>query len=136
MKPMWKDAAGTFRLERQERRRKRVSAEDDVIADAKKRDGYRCRFWRCRLKLVLHGSHLERHRGMGGNPLGDRTTLDNIITQCARHHQLFDHDDIDIRPLTNRGADGPCEFWERHGTEWVYLGAERTVQVSETRAQV
>lgn len=128
-----KPLKGTFRLERQGRRSKRVMAENTVIVEAKTRDGRRCRYPRCKLRMVMHGSHLGKHRGMGGNPLGDRTTRDNIITQCAQHHQEFDLDLIDIRPLTNQGADGPCEFYRWINGEWVFVGRERTIHLSEPR---
>jgi hypothetical protein len=92
MEPLTKPLRGTAVLERRERRAALKRHEDAEMRAAKKRDGYRCRVPRCKYRrdnLTMHAAHL-RHRSMGGNPTGDRTTRDQLITLCARHHGEFD----------------------------------------------
>lgn len=45
--------------------------------------------WTDRVKPRLEYAHLE-HRGMGGNPTGDRTQPEKLITLCFICHGLFD----------------------------------------------
>lgn len=91
--------------------------------------------WKAR-RLPLHTAHL-RHRGMGGNPSGDRTTQDTMITLCVWHHWQMDQVcTLDIRPLTPQETDGPCEFLVRgESGDWRVVAVERTIGVSEMRGR-
>jgi hypothetical protein len=108
-----KPMRGEAMLERRQRRREVTTHEDKEMRAAKRRDKV-CRYPLCEYrtqKLSLHACHLK-HRGMGGNPKGDRTTRDTLITLCARHHGLFDAGQLDIQVMTDRGTDGPCGFYD------------------------
>lgn len=59
---------------------------------------------------------------MGGDRRGLRTTAAQMVLLCALAHQDA-HDSLHagtrrIEPLTARGADGPCRFWQRIGACW------------------
>ena len=130
-----KPLKGDFRRETHDRRREQTGQEDAILTEAKRRDRYTCRYPGCKEpKGVVHGAHL-RHRGMGGNPDGDRTTRDTAITFCPRHHQLFDHADFDVTPMTPRGTDGPCEYrvWNPTTRVYDFYARESSQQVSEER---
>lgn len=87
------------------------------MTQAKVRDGYRCRA--CGAQGV-EGAHLrDGHRGMGGNPAGDRTTREKIITLCPTHHEAYDRFWMDIVFANTNLADGPV--WFKMGP--VYPGA-------------
>jgi hypothetical protein len=121
------------------RRRERKAAEDAVMRAAKQRDGHRCRFPWCDfrgLELPLDACHV-RHRGMGGNPSGDRTaTTDQLICFCRRHHGLYDAGThFDIQPQTPKGCDGPVDFTAPHGDSgrWEVFAAETIIGISVVR---
>jgi hypothetical protein len=92
-------------------------------AKARKRDGGRCRFPLCgcrALKLPprVEVSH-DRHKGMGGNPAGDRSTSAGLITLCDHRHQhgVFSRHKGTLRTryLTDDGNDGPVA-WDLDGS--------------------
>ena len=85
------------------------------MLSVRKRDR-RCRFPLCgcsRFGLRLHVSH-SRHRGLGGNPAGDRTTAETLVYICAARHResamALDRGTIRWRALTPRGANGPIAW--------------------------
>jgi hypothetical protein len=87
---------------------------------AKKRDGHRCRFPLCgcaKLKLRIESSH-DAHKGMGGNPAGDRSLTSGLMTLCVHRHQdgIISRHKGTLRAvyLTDRGSDGPVA-WEIDG---------------------
>lgn len=113
-----KPRRGTALLDREATKQARKNREDEVIADAKRLDGYRCRWpeaHKCR--GGLEGAHVFQHRGMGGNPAGDRTTVDKILTVCAWIHrrgpETIDGGDLEVEAETPQGTRGPCSFWRR-----------------------
>lgn len=113
-----KPKRGTAVLERESRKAARKSTEDEVIAEAKALDGYRCRWpeaHKCR--GGLEGAHVFQHRGIGGNPAGDRTTVETILPVCAWIHrrgpETIDGKDLKVEAETERGTRGPCSFWRR-----------------------
>ena len=132
-------------------RGKRVTTERTNKAIAKRRDHYRCRFPLCgckrlglRLDARLESSH-DRHKGAGGNPAGDRSTPDGLITLCLHRHQdgaISRHKGtLRTRHLTDKGNDGPVA-WDidmnrvKHGVargwrpaKWVEVAREKAVQV-------
>lgn len=114
--PHFKKRDGGPKVKRAITRKASKAKEDATMAAARKRDVY-CRFPLCgcgKLRLVLDVSH-QVHRGMGGNPAGDRTTLATLVLVCrARHRQ--NHYSIDMgtlrwHALTPAGAAGPIA-WE------------------------
>jgi hypothetical protein len=132
---MWK----TTRLERkaQERKtkRERRKAEDDRKKEVRQRDLRRCRFPLCgcaRHGYQLHVSHAE-HKGMGGNPAGDRSLPMLMVLVCAPRHRESRHS-IDMggirwRPLTEEWANGPIA-WDVLGAagQWIEVAREHAVQ--------
>ena len=132
--PMWKDEPGEYRLEKRRVVRKRKATEQAVIESAKRRDHYRCRWPGCLWRdLRVEGAHATEHRGMGGDPTGERTQRHLIITLCLRHHKRFDAHRLDVVFLSERGTDGPLEFYESHKGELHLVARERTVGIPETR---
>lgn len=86
-----KPAKGTARKAKAKRRRRVVTREQTIMRQARVRDRSRCQAvmssgvcWG--LVDVCH----RRHRGMGGNPKGDRTVLADLICLCRHHHQMLD----------------------------------------------
>ncbi len=111
-KDLQKPLKGEYLLERKAQRAKRVADEQKVMQDAKKRDGGKCRIPNCeyaKRDLPIDVCHFF-HRGMGGNPAGDRTTREQLISMCRIHHSLFDRGDLDVSPMTSAQADGPCAY--------------------------
>ena len=100
-----------------------------MIADAKRLGGYRCRWpeaHKCR--GGLEGAHVFQHRGMGGNPEGDRTALESILTVCAWIHrrgpESIDGKDLKVEAETEQGTRGPCSFWRRTDQGWHLVARE------------
>lgn len=137
-----KPPRGEYSLERRGKKRERKLAEDRIMAAARRRDGNKCRFPRCSYKgLIVEVAHFD-HRGMGGNPSGDKTQRDLLICLCVRHHDQFDGralPQISIDPVpvvggVRRGTDGPCVFYVRDETgAWQHVATERLIGISETR---
>lgn len=94
-----------------------IVSEEKRRMDLVRRTDKYCRFPWCgcrRFKLTLHVAHLE-HRGMGGNPKGDRTAPELLILLCSARHRenaiALDRKTIRIRPLVAKlGTRGPCAF--------------------------
>lgn len=104
-----KPPKGSATAARRRRKAQQARREDWVMAQAKARDGHRCRA--CGVPGV-EGAHL-RHRGMGGNPSGDRTTRDGIVSLCPGCHRKFDGRDgarLEVECLTPARADGPLRI--------------------------
>lgn len=100
--------------DRARRRRLTSLAERDAMQEVRARDrGCRFPLCGCRGLFAVHVCHLV-HRGMGGNPTGDRTDPARLISLCAWRHLLgrvsLDKHTVQIVPLTQRGMDGPCKF--------------------------
>jgi len=90
----------------------RENANKQLVRD---RDEY-CRFPLCRCRFrgdPLHVSH-QRHKGMGGNPAGDRSVPWLMILLCAARHReapiSIDRGTLRWRPLTLAGAGGPVAW--------------------------
>jgi len=91
-----------------------------------------CRFPLCpcqRWNLFLEVSHAE-HKGMGGDPTGERSTPDRMIYVCNWRHKES-HISIDKKairwvPLTAAGSNGPVEWQAKgdDGGEWITLARE------------
>ncbi len=116
IEPLVKKPKGSFTKERRAKSRQRKRSESDIMQDALKRDGHRCRMPRWDEPCLswhtgetVDPCHMT-HRGMGGNPKGDRTTRQTVITLCRTHHRLYDAGQLEIEPLSDKLADGYCRF--------------------------
>lgn len=121
------------------RRRRRRLAHLIVCTNmqlVRERDG-KCRFPHCRCSdssltrmEVAHRSGF--HRGMGGNPTGDRSTTPLMLYLCHFRHQdasfSLHRGTLRWTPVDDAvGADG-CIVWERKDAwnRWVPFAQERT----------
>jgi hypothetical protein len=97
-----------------------VKHERDQKADVRRRDRG-CRFPLCgcrRLGLSLEArqevSH-DKHKGIGGNPAGDRSVAALMVQLCLHRHQdsrISRHKGtMRARALTRHGYNGPV-IWE------------------------
>lgn len=92
-----------------------------------------CRFPLCGCLakgLWAEVSHAQ-HKGMGGNPTGDRSTTPLMITLCAPRHKenrvSIDRGTLRWVPLTPKGADG-LVAWEVKGAGgWVEVAREKQI---------
>lgn len=107
------------KIERYKRRAEWKTREDKEKKTVRLRDK-RCRFPLCECKrygLQLHVSHL-RHKGMGGNPKGDRSVPALMLLLCVWRHQqgriAIHRGTLRWVALTEAGADGPIK-WEVDG---------------------
>lgn len=121
---------GSGLIARREKRASRTAAEKKEMQAALTRDGRQCRFPQCgykHLKLKADPCH-QTHRGMGGNPKGDRTTRATVITLCRIHHGYYDQGRLLIDPLDEaKGFDGPCCFrsYDNRSKRLTRLASER-----------
>lgn len=84
----FKETRPSAKVQRALRRIDRDREEDRAKAEVRRRDKG-CRFPGCgcrRLRLSLEVSHNE-HKGMGGNPSGDRSTPELMMQLCRERHQ-------------------------------------------------
>lgn len=120
-KPQWKATRTATKVAHHRTRMDRQKKERDHKAEARKRDQHRCRFPYCgcrTLKLALEArpevSH-DHHKGMGGNPAGDRSLARLLITLCLHRHQdsaISRHKGtLRTRYLSGEKNDGPVA-WE------------------------
>lgn len=115
MTPNWKPSRTARKKAEKKKKTERKTTERKNMDAARKADKG-CRFPLCgcrKLGLRVEVAHLT-HRGMGGNPKGDRTQPDNVISLCAHRHQhgeiSLHKGTLDIRPLTPDGTRGPVMF--------------------------
>lgn len=116
--PHWKPSATARKKAALKTRGEAKATEATNKRAAKKRDGYKCRFPLCgcaKLKLRIESSH-DLHKGMGGNPAGDRSETAGLITLCLHRHQhgaISRHaGTLRARHLSpERGNDGPV-YWD------------------------
>lgn len=97
------------------RRRERKATEERAKRDVRARDKG-CRFPLCgcrKFGLAVHVSH-SRHKGMGGNPAGDRSVPELMIAVCSARHRenlvAIDRGTLRWEPLTAAGANGPVKW--------------------------
>ena len=115
-KTFWKDETPA-KVERHSRKLSRKAESDATKQEAKRRDGFRCRWPHCEYKAVtetLEAAHIHA-AGMGGDPKQIRTTRDNLIAMCDMHHrrapQNMHNGGLKVEPTTRKGTDGSVEFW-------------------------
>lgn len=115
-KPMWKASRTARRRAHVKLRQKINGKERDNKKASKKRDGYKCRFPLCGCRALgmaiaarLESSH-QKHKQMGGDRDGTRSTTDNLCTLCGHRHQwgAVSIAKGTLRPkfLTRHGYDG------------------------------
>jgi hypothetical protein len=109
-KPKTKERAG--------RARKAKTTELSSKQQVRLLDRY-CRFPKCGCRRTGHATavaHLK-HKGMGGNPKGDRSKLYGLILLCAPRHRehpvSLDRGTLKITPTSMAGTRGAC-FWYVH----------------------
>lgn len=113
-----KPIKGEFLIERKERRRDVVDAEDAQKDLARARDKKRCRYPHCpfcrRFKdLRLEVAHVVQAKGMSGDRTGERSTVDKLMLLCLPIHARQERHEIVIIALSaTDGTNGPCEFWQ------------------------
>lgn len=130
MAPLTKPSAATRRLVKHQARQSLKAHEATEKAKVRKRDGYRCRFPLCgchALKLRLEVAHLH-HKGIGGNPKGDRSTAAGMVLLCVQRHQdglvSWHHGTLRAVPLTPEGANGNLQWEVREGDDWIVVAVE------------
>lgn len=126
---MTKPAKGTATRERRKKHRVQKAKETSAMKAARTRDKV-CRFPLCpckKLRLRLEVAH-QVHRGMGGNPAGDRTTTAGLVLLCFERHQgrtSLHSGDVRWVPLGDRGADGLIRWeYRTESGEWKMLASE------------
>ncbi len=123
------------RLARQARKNARKAASDDVKREAKKRDGFHCRWPHCEyahLTQPLDGAHVFQAAGMGGDPKLVRTQRCHVMALCRLHHkdavESLHNANLRVEALTPELADGPCQFLRYSGEHgWYVVGMEVAV---------
>lgn len=90
--PHWKQGRTAMKIAKKKLRGRIRKHEDDQKSDVRKRDKV-CRFPRCgcrrlgiSLKAFAEVSH-DRHKGMGGNQDGSRSTAALMVYLCKHRHQ-------------------------------------------------
>jgi hypothetical protein len=131
-----KPKKGDAWLDSKKRSAERKAAEKKAMDEVRKLDKV-CRVPYCEhmpKKPQLHVMHQE-HRGIGGNPAGDRTEIHKMLLGCFIHHREYDHGDLDFVPKTEKGTRGPLDWFRRDKEtgEMRHFASERYVGVPETR---
>lgn len=119
--PAWKTSRTATKKTKVKGRSELKTAETNHKKTAKKRDHYRCRFPLCGCKTLglaldarLEASH-HTHKGMGGDPTGERSLPWLLVSLCKHRHQdgaISIHKGT-LRPkfLSTKAYDGPIA-WE------------------------
>jgi hypothetical protein len=136
--------------DRATRGRQLKTTERSSKSEVRRLDRY-CRFPRCgcsKKGYALAVAHLE-HKGMGGNPKGDRSEIARMILVCAPRHRenpvSLDRGTVRLTPLTDAGTRGPCTWavhvpslklklaspWPGMQVEWMLLAIETAQHVFE-----
>jgi hypothetical protein len=112
------------------------SSEKDEKAKVRARDKT-CRWPRCKPVTRLECAHVVS-KGAGGDK-GTRSLAKDMIQLCYRHHQgkvSLHSGDLEVRPETAAGADGPVAFWQRSPEGlWYCVAFEVRVGVTERQAR-
>jgi hypothetical protein len=94
-----------------------LEAHEDVEKAAVRRRDRLCRFPLCgcrKLGLRREVSH-DAHKGMGGNPAGDRSDRRTMVLLCVHRHQhgaVSRHKGtLRAAYLTAKGYEGPVAWW-------------------------
>jgi hypothetical protein len=139
--PFWKPSKTKRTIERRKTRRVQVSDEQKNKLEVRLRDHYKCRFPLCgcrSLRLQLESSHVV-HKGMGGNPAGDRSTVDQMVLLCSHRHRdgivAIHKGTLRLRYLSSFKASGPVA-WEVPASILHHTKTDKWIEVArETRVQ-
>lgn len=123
-------------------RKQRITTEQAVKVEVRKRDKYRCRFPGCgcgKLGLRLDSSHVD-HKRMGGDPRGTKAKAANMVTLCFTRHLdsvvSIHRKTLRVRSLTREGMNGPVA-WDvdlsalNRRKRWLEVARETAVQAWE-----
>jgi hypothetical protein len=123
-----KQPKGSRWMELRDKRKGLVKAEDAAKAEVRKRDRI-CRWPHCqncrRYKPAFEVAHVVRAKGMGGDH-GTVSTPDKMMLLDRITHGEQERNTRDVRPLTDAGTDGPCEFWSWTAQDGWFLIARET----------
>jgi hypothetical protein len=136
--PLAKGSKGaTFRKGRE--RRKAIRASEEANKRIVRARDQRCRWPRCEncasFRPRLEVAHLDA-KGFGGDH-GTRSEPSQMMLLDFLTHQdgpkSLEQHGRRIVPLTERGTDGPCEFWQVDLTtgQWFLVARERAPFVYE-----
>lgn len=130
-----KPERGDYDLARKAVKNLRKRHEQREMQAALIRDGQKCRVPRCEFPtLRVDPAHMV-HRGMGGNPKGDRTERKTVIALCMKHHGAYDSGRLEIECLTAQQFDGPCAYsrWNATTGCMEHFGIDKRIGVSVAR---
>lgn len=127
---------GEVRKAGRRRGKARVMREIAAKQLVRREDRY-CRFPLCgcdRARLPWEVAHLH-HKGMGGNPRGDRSDPGLMIYLCSARHRdapiSLHAGTLWILSLTDAGTRGPCAFYIRQGDQSFEVGRETALHEFE-----
>jgi hypothetical protein len=113
-KPHFKEPVSS-KVQRFIKRTERDGKEQIEKRKVRNRDKF-CRFPLCgcgKMKLRTEVSH-STHKGMGGNPAGDRSQAELMVLVCGARHKdntiAIDRGTLRWRALTARGSNGPIAW--------------------------
>lgn len=122
------------------KRRIEVNDEQRQMRAVRQEDRF-CRFPWCgcrKFKLALHVAHTQ-HRGMGGNPKGDRSDPKLMILLCSARHRenliSLDGKTARIEPLTPDGMRGPVRWLVDMRAFHNEVGPAKWVEVAREKAR-
>lgn len=134
--PHFKHDQPNPRVEKRADKLKLVADERRHKEAVRKRDTG-CRFPLCGCKKFRRHtevSHAE-HKGMGGDPTGERSTPDKMILLCPFRHRenrvSIDKGTLRWEARTTNGADGPIAWFELVDGRWMDMVRESAVGVLE-----
>jgi hypothetical protein len=117
----WKPSRTARKLKERRDRLDEKNKEQTAKRDVRRRERYKCRIPLCgcaKLGLVLDArlevSH-SKHKGMGGNPLGDRSVTELMVLLCSHRHQFgaisIHAGTLRVKFLTRDRFDGAVAWW-------------------------
>jgi hypothetical protein len=132
-----KPLKGDSRNARHETKLERKGRERKAMDEARRRDRG-CRWPGCDChakKRPVHVCH-RVHRGQGGNPAGDRTRPEILISLCDRRHRMWDLGLIDVTPQDEAvGFNGAADFSVRNEAgQFDVVASEKVIGVSAARS--
>lgn len=112
--PMPKPQRGSGLIERAHRKAQSKAEERAAIAEAKIRDGYRCRWPESHVcRGGLEGAHIQDKSLCGPN------VVENIVSVCAWIHrrgpESIHGKQLKVEKESPLGADGALSFWRQDG---------------------
>lgn len=118
-----KPPKGEFLSQRKGKSRSRVTEEQKVMREAVRLDHHKCRYPKCsHTDMPVDPCHVV-HRGMGGNPKLDRTTLESIFAGCRIHHGQYDRGEFDVRFMVPaRGTRALMSFVRTEHGKTILIG--------------